>query len=96
MRHELAHLLLGHAGDNTSIVESLLGALPEGVAPSAVVTALGRTSYGTEAEYDAEMAASCLGELFEELAHSGRDTGRSGAMSRLDDALAHPRRNRRA
>ncbi|CAL9585928.1 hypothetical protein SUDANB106_05141 [Streptomyces sp. enrichment culture] len=96
VRHELAHLLLGHAGNNASIAESLQGVLPQGVDPSAVVAALGRTSYDTETEYDAEMAASCLGELFEELAHSGRDKGRSGAISRLDDALVHPRRNRRS
>ncbi|MFF8481929.1 hypothetical protein [Streptomyces antibioticus] len=96
VRHELAHLLLGHAGNNASVIDSLLGVLPSGVDPSAVLAALGRTSYDSETEYDAEMAASCLGELFEELAHSGRDRGLSGAMSRLDDALVHPRRNRRS
>ncbi|MFJ4572122.1 hypothetical protein ACIP4W_11935 [Streptomyces sp. NPDC088846] len=96
MRHELAHLLLGHAGDNASVVESLLSIIPEAIDPSAVLTALGRTSYDSETEYDAEMAASCLGQLFQELAHSGRAPGRSGAMARLDDALVHPRRNRRS
>jgi hypothetical protein len=96
VRHELAHLLLGHAGSSESVVKSLLGLLPEGVDPSAVLSALGRTSYDSEREYDAEMAASCLGELFQDLAHSGRERGRSGAVARLDDALVHPRRNRRS
>lgn len=96
VRHELAHLLLGHAGDNVSVVESLLSIMPESIDPSAVLTALGRTSYDSETEYDAEMAATCLGQLFQELAHSGRDKGRSGAMARLDDALVHPRKNRRS
>ncbi|MDV9195667.1 hypothetical protein [Streptomyces sp. Wh19] len=79
-----------------SVVESLLSIMPEGIDPSAVLTALGRTSYDSETEYDAEMAATCLGQLFQELAHSGRDKGRSGAMARLDDALVHPRKNRRS
>ncbi|MBN3932978.1 secondary metabolite protein [Streptomyces verrucosisporus] len=96
VRHELAHLLLGHTSENASVVESLLSVMPQGVDASAVLTALGRTSYDSEAEYDAELAASSLGELFEELAHSGRAPGRSGAVTRLDDALAHPRRNRRS
>ncbi|MGW9410589.1 secondary metabolite protein [Streptomyces diastaticus] len=96
VRHELAHLLLGHAGNNESVVRSLLGVLPDGVDPSAVLSALGRTSYDSETEYDAEMAASCLGELFHDLAHSGRERGRSGVVARLDDALVHPRRNRRS
>ncbi|MCX4480977.1 secondary metabolite protein [Streptomyces cellulosae] len=96
VRHELAHLLLGHAGSNESVVNSLLGVLPDGVDPSAVLSAFGRTSYDRETEYDAEMAASCLGELFQDLAHSIRERGRSGAVSRLDDALVHPRRNRRS
>ncbi|MFJ4966863.1 secondary metabolite protein [Streptomyces sp. NPDC088729] len=96
VRHELAHLMLGHAGSNESVVESLLGVLPDGVDPSAVFAALGRTSYDSETEYDAEMTASCLGELFHDLAHSGRERGRSGAVARLDDALVHPRRNRRS
>ncbi|MFD5163475.1 secondary metabolite protein [Streptomyces hawaiiensis] len=96
VRHELAHLLLGHASENTSVVESLLSVMPQGVDPSAVITALGRTSYDSETEYDAEMAASSLGELFEELAYSGRESGRPGAMTRLEDALVHPRRNRRS
>ncbi|MFD4790407.1 secondary metabolite protein [Streptomyces sp. NPDC058459] len=96
VRHELAHLLLGHAGSNESVVKALLGVLPDGVDPAAVLSALGRTSYDSESEYDAEMAASCLGEIFRDLAHSGREHGRSGAVSRLDDALVHPRRNRRS
>ncbi|MEU2133631.1 secondary metabolite protein [Streptomyces sp. NPDC018352] len=96
VRHELAHLLLGHADGAASVVESLLSIMPEGVEPSAVLSAFGRTSYDSETEYDAEMAASCLGELFEDLAHSGRGEGRPGAVARLDDALVHPRRNRRS
>ncbi|MFD4574970.1 secondary metabolite protein [Streptomyces sp. NPDC058417] len=96
VRHELAHLLLGHAGTNESVVKALLGVLPDGVDPAAVLSALGRTSYDSESEYDAEMAASCLGEIFRDLAHSGREHGRSGLVSRLDDALVHPRRNRRS
>lgn len=96
VRHELAHLLLGHAGNNESVANSLLAILPDGVDPSAVLSVFGRTSYDSETEYDAEMAASCLGELFQDLAHSIRERGRSGVVSRLDDALVHPRRNRRS
>ncbi|MFJ7997539.1 secondary metabolite protein [Streptomyces sp. NPDC096310] len=92
VRHELAHLLLGHTSENTGIVESLQSIMPQGVAPEAVLTALGRTSYDSETEYDAELAASYLGGLFEELAHPGP----ANAMTRLDDALGHPRRNRRS
>ncbi|MFJ2509850.1 secondary metabolite protein [Streptomyces griseoviridis] len=95
VRHELAHLLLGHAGGDDA-VKSLLAVLPDEIHPSAVIAALGRTSYDSETEYDAEVAASCLGELFDDLAHSGRGSGRPGATSRLDDALVHPRRNRRS
>ncbi|MFF3501187.1 secondary metabolite protein [Streptomyces sp. NPDC003247] len=96
VRHELAHLLLGHSSENAGVVESLLSIMPESVDPLAVLTALGRTSYDSETEYDAEVAASALGELFEELAHSGREPGRPGTITRLDDALVHPRRNRRS
>lgn len=96
VRHELAHLLLGHASENTSVAEALLAILPQGVEPTAVHNALARTSYDTQTEYDAELAASFLGELFEEMAHSGRQPGRPGVMARLDDALVHPRKNRRS
>ncbi|MFD8847663.1 secondary metabolite protein [Streptomyces sp. NPDC059604] len=96
VRHELAHLLLGHAGGPDTVVKSLLAVLPASVDPTAVLSALGRTSYDSEQEYDAEMAAMCLGELLQDLAHSGRDEGRSGVTARLDDALVHPRRDRRA
>ncbi|MFJ6017597.1 secondary metabolite protein [Streptomyces sp. NPDC092952] len=95
VRHELAHLLLGHAESGT-VAESLLAVMPETIDPSAVVSALGRTSYETDLEYDAEVAATALGELFADLAHSGRGEGRPDAVARLDDALVHPRRNRRS
>ncbi|QHC18972.1 secondary metabolite protein [Streptomyces sp. GF20] len=96
VRHELAHLLLGHADGNESVISSLMTALPGEVDPSTVLAALGRTSYDSETEFDAEIAASCLGELARNLAHSGREPSRFGAVSRLEDALVHPRKNRRS
>lgn len=96
IRHELAHLLLGHSNGDGNVIEALLSVLPDEVDPAAVVNALGRTSYDSTREYDAELAASYLGELFEDLAVQSQARGRQGAMARLDDALGHPRKDRRS
>ncbi|MEN8654365.1 secondary metabolite protein [Streptomyces sp. 21So2-11] len=98
IRHELAHYLLEHNGNGLGggdLVGALLAALPAGVEPEAVLSVLGRTSYDTEQERDAELAASILGELFQELAVSDLQ-GRDARLERLDDAFAYPRKDRRS
>lgn len=93
IRHELAHLLLGHSNGDQLLAE-ILSIMPEGIDPSAVVEMLGRTSYDSDKEHDAELAAYFLGEIFEEIAAAESAPGREGTIARLDGILAHPRRGR--
>lgn len=82
--HEVSHMLLGHS--------SLLDGGPAGAlfteVDSAVITAmLGRTSYGTEDERDAEVLAGLIAHRAG-LLDSTTKPMPSGVLQRLDDALS--------
>lgn len=57
--HEIAHMLLGH-GCGTGAWQSLAGVLAPDVDPAMVRLILGRTSYSTAEERDAETLASLI------------------------------------
>ncbi|MEU5833993.1 MULTISPECIES: hypothetical protein [Streptomyces] len=84
IRHELAHMLLGH--HVTSDTSAIVAVLSHLIDPDKIRAAFGRASYDTQQERDAELAASFLGEIIDNLpADNAGDNG-------LDDVLAHPRK----
>ncbi|MCD0485220.1 secondary metabolite protein [Streptacidiphilus sp. ASG 303] len=94
LKHEATHILLGH---RTSMdIKAFVDLLPDGIDPVAAEQAFGRTSYETDQERDAELAASFLDELIEELSADPYAAGQDDVLARLDDALGHPVKDRRS
>ncbi|OIJ91676.1 hypothetical protein [Streptomyces colonosanans] len=89
--HEIAHMLLDHQSDAGS--SSLLAVLPPEIAPARIRRLLGRTDYSAEQEHDAELAGSILDEIIDGLP-TARSTSRDCLFTRVDEAMAHPRRHR--
>jgi hypothetical protein len=89
--HEIAHMLLDHQSDVDS--PGLLAALPPEISPARIRRAFGRTDYSAEQEHDAELAGSILDEIIDSLP-TARSTSRDGLFTRVDEAMAHPRRYR--
>lgn len=82
--HEVAHMMLGHQTDVALDPGSMTEALPD-LAPAVVRKMLSRDSYGTVEEEQAEW----LGTLI--LERGTRKPRSDGWLSRLGDALQHPR-----
>lgn len=89
--HEIAHMLLDHQSDAGR--SGLLAALPPEISPARVRRVFGRTDYSTEQEHDAELAGSILDEIIDSLP-TARSTSREGLVTRVDEAMAHPRKYR--
>ncbi|MBA0053670.1 secondary metabolite protein [Streptomyces sp. AJS327] len=87
IRHELAHMLLGHrvATDTAALVREF----PAHIDPEAVRRVFGRVAYDSERERDAELAAMILQELIAELPTDIENVHQKVATS-LDDVLTHP------
>ncbi|MFE9905116.1 secondary metabolite protein [Streptomyces achromogenes] len=88
--HEIAHMLLDHKG--SAGMSSLLAALPPEIAPERVSAVFGRTRYATDQEHDAELAATILGEIVDQLPTEPATSFR-GVLDRVDATMAHPRRD---
>lgn len=88
--HEIAHMLLDHQG--SSAVSSLMAALPPEIAPSRISAVFGRTNYDADQEHDAELTATILGEIVDQLP-TAPSTSPHGLLDRVDATMAHPRRN---
>ncbi|AZM56388.1 secondary metabolite protein [Streptomyces sp. WAC 01529] len=91
IKHEIGHVLLDHRSDQ---VAALLAALPPEIAPERVQRIFGRTSYADEREHDAELAASVLDEVIDNMPADTSSSWHS-LVARADDALKYPRENRR-
>lgn len=91
LMHEIAHMLLDHLSGAGS--SSLLAVLPPEISPARIRRVFGRTDYSAGQEYDAELAGSILDEIIDSLPMA-RSTSRDGLFTRVDEAMAHPRRYR--
>lgn len=94
LKHETAHILLGHR--MSMDIQAFADVLPSEIDREAVQHAFGRTSYDTAQERDAELAASILDELVEDLIADPYAVGQNDVLARLDDALGHPVKDRRS
>lgn len=84
VRHELGHLLFNHSGTSQSMSPDYMSRLLPGLDPAAALTVLGRDSYGTEQERQAETFARVLAAAIR--GQGPRDneaTGPAGAIDRL-------------
>jgi hypothetical protein len=92
--HECAHILCGHA-PNALKDEAFLRQVAPDVDLAAIAHMFGRHGYTTEQEREAEMVASILlgrtGLHYAEAVPSDE----TGTLSRLSEALGHPRRDER-
>lgn len=79
--HELGHVLCGHTG---MLELSRLATLLPDLTPEFIASAIGRTSYATVEEQEAEMIALLLADL------AGSERGGTTASRRLADSPAHP------
>lgn len=94
IKHELGHMFLGHQSDQTV---ALIAALPPEIDPARVHKIFGRTGYASQREHDAELAASVLNEIIDNLpADVSSSDARGDLFARADDALKYPRKNRRS
>ncbi|MBA5224538.1 MULTISPECIES: hypothetical protein [Streptomyces] len=82
--HEVSHMLLGHS---SLLNGGVVGALFTEVDPTAVTAMLGRTSYGTGDERDAEVLAGLIAHRAGLLDNVAKPMP-SGVLQRLDDALS--------
>ncbi|MEU8687691.1 secondary metabolite protein [Streptomyces sp. NPDC048665] len=89
--HEIAHMLLDHQSDAGT--SSLLAALPPEISLARIRRAFGRTDYSAEQEHDAELAGSILDEIVDSLP-TAPSTSRDALFTRVDEAMAHPRKYR--
>ncbi|GAB3435088.1 hypothetical protein [Actinophytocola sediminis] len=81
--HELGHILAGHRGaeDDALLGDSVTGQFPD-LAPEAVRRALGRTSYDSEQEREAETVATIILEWASVLDSVGPSAASSDAAAR--------------
>jgi hypothetical protein len=84
VRHELAHMLLGHEGIDPRLPAELITER----------TVLARTSYESAIEREAEIAGTWLPEILAGLASAPAETSSRAFAARVDAALSHPRKNR--
>ncbi|GAA1402888.1 ImmA/IrrE family metallo-endopeptidase [Kitasatospora putterlickiae] len=91
--HELGHVVCGHTG--AVELQHLTGLMPD-LTPELIATAMGvgRTSYTTREEQEAEMIALLLSDLVG-ADRSGPDRAGTAASRRLADSLLPPIRSLR-
>ncbi|MEV4641406.1 hypothetical protein AB0J80_29085 [Actinoplanes sp. NPDC049548] len=85
--HELAHLLLGH--QLQALDPDAGGQLFQHLDPAVIRTMLGRTTYSTVEEQEAEILASLLGQRAHPLAPPAPDSGSDPVVQRLGRSLEH-------
>jgi hypothetical protein len=85
--HEISHMLLGHGTDSN--LHETIGRLTPLIDQRTIETMLGRTSYSTDHEQQAELLATLIAGSATSRAAPAGDTEAAPTLSRLQTTLGH-------